>query len=173
MKNLFKAIQNLLASIEVPNQGRKALGYVDEDWGQLNMEKPPVKWPCALISMADANWEDEGRQTQRGTQSIDVVIAHLPMTPSSAGASDTLKDASLYTMELAELINAYTHGVAPPSDVRNWGALSRKKVTKINRNDGIRAYRIRFEVQVYDDGASPVYDYITLTPDLPQVGIHN
>lgn len=171
MKNLFRAIQNLLASIEVPNQGRKALGYVDEDWGQLNMDKPPVKFPCALISMADANWEEEGRQTQRGVQAIDIVIAHLPMTPSSAGASDTLKDASLYTMELVELIHSKTHGVPPALDGRTWGALSRKKVTKVNRNDGIRAYRILFEVQVFDDGASPIYEYITVTPDLPQAGI--
>lgn len=45
MKDLFIATRSRLKT-EVP-----ALKFIDKDKGQLEIDKPPVSWPCALIKI--------------------------------------------------------------------------------------------------------------------------
>ena len=43
IKTILLAVQQRLAE-RVPE-----LAYIDKNWGQLDYEAPPVKWPCALL----------------------------------------------------------------------------------------------------------------------------
>ena len=48
MKQIFLAIQQQLLTVP-------ALKHIDKNWNQLNYEQPPVRWPCALIDIANAD----------------------------------------------------------------------------------------------------------------------
>ncbi len=45
MKQYITALRNQLATIA-------SLKHIDTDWGQLNLEQPPVQYPCALLTVA-------------------------------------------------------------------------------------------------------------------------
>ena len=45
IKTILLAVQQRLAD-QVPE-----LAYIDKNWGQLDYEAPPVKWPCALLDI--------------------------------------------------------------------------------------------------------------------------
>ena len=47
IKTILLAVQQRLAE-RVPE-----LAYIDKNWGQLDYEAPPVKWPCALLDIDD------------------------------------------------------------------------------------------------------------------------
>ena len=46
IKTILLAVQQRLAE-RVPE-----LAYIDKNWGQLDYEAPPVKWPCALLDLS-------------------------------------------------------------------------------------------------------------------------
>ena len=80
MKNIFLAIQDRLS--EIP-----ALKYIDKDWGQLRFENPPVKFPCALIDMANADFKQMGRGFQQADPfDIVITVADIRLMRSSAQA---------------------------------------------------------------------------------------
>lgn len=61
MKQLIIDIQNRLASLP-------ELKYIDIDWGQIDYyDQPPVKYPCALIEIRQADYSNEGQHVQYGT----------------------------------------------------------------------------------------------------------
>jgi hypothetical protein len=45
MKQLLQSIQQQLQT------AAPVLKYVNRDWGQMNLERPPVKYPCALLNI--------------------------------------------------------------------------------------------------------------------------
>lgn len=55
MKEILEAVMRRLKE-QVPD-----LAYVSEDWGQMDYynEAPPVKFPCALISVSHISFESE------------------------------------------------------------------------------------------------------------------
>lgn len=55
MKEILEAVMRRLKE-QVPD-----LAYVSEDWGQMDYynEAPPVKFPCALISVSHIGFESE------------------------------------------------------------------------------------------------------------------
>lgn len=57
MKNIFLDIQNKLSNIT-------ELKYIDKNWGQLLYEQPPVKFPCALLDIANVNYTQLGQLAQ-------------------------------------------------------------------------------------------------------------
>ncbi|MDR1197389.1 MAG: hypothetical protein LBK94_00015 [Prevotellaceae bacterium] len=81
MKKLILSIQERLKT-EVPE-----LLYIDKDWGQLNYEQPPVKFPCALIDISSAEYAQfSASKAQRAKVTIEIIIVNRNLVPSSAGS---------------------------------------------------------------------------------------
>ena len=54
IKTILLAVQQRLAE-RVPE-----LAYIDKNWGQLDYEAPPVKWPCALLDIDEVPFSQIG-----------------------------------------------------------------------------------------------------------------
>ena len=64
------------------------LRYIDEDWGQLDDYSPdfPVKFPCALIAVTQAQWSNQSRLVQTGIADISVRVADLKLANTNPNA---------------------------------------------------------------------------------------
>ncbi|MBK5213621.1 MAG: hypothetical protein JJE55_08185 [Flavobacteriaceae bacterium] len=142
MKEVIKNIQAKLAAVST-------LKYVDEDWGQLDYysQNPPVKWPCALIDITGASFEDRGwdRTTnthpQTGEAMVSITIANLKLTNTSGRAPQTQKDAGWSIWDLMQEVHEAVQGFRP---VPNAGALLRRGMRRTKRDDGVQEYTILY-----------------------------
>jgi hypothetical protein len=81
MKKILLEIQNRLHE-SVPE-----LLYIDKDWGQLNYEQPPVKFPCALIDVSNADYTQfSASKLQRAKVIIEITVVNRNLVPSSAAS---------------------------------------------------------------------------------------
>ena len=70
IKSIFKDIIDRLSEVE-------SLNYVSLDWGQLGKEQPAVKWPCALVTMRNCEFTQQGNHQQQGQADIIITVAYL------------------------------------------------------------------------------------------------
>lgn len=149
MKELIESIQTRLA-----NNGD--IKYVDENWGQLDYYSPhpPVKWPCALIDIVDVNFSNIGRDTsqvpvnrQQGLVTVEIRIANLKISNTSAKAPNLQKDYGLSTWDLLEEVHQELHGWNP---IPSGSKLIRGTVNRVRRDDGIQEYAIRYTLELND-----------------------
>ncbi|MDR2361587.1 MAG: hypothetical protein LBD91_02545 [Prevotellaceae bacterium] len=87
MKQLLTDIQNRLATA-VHEDNRPLFAYVDLDWGQADFydDRPPVKFPCALIDVQNATYSNEGRHIQTGDVTVQIRIIDMILSRSSTAA---------------------------------------------------------------------------------------
>ena len=80
-KTILLAVQQRLAE-RVPE-----LAYIDKNWGQLDYEAPPVKWPCALLDIDEVPFSQigGGGQIADGV-TVEILAANLRLVSSSAAA---------------------------------------------------------------------------------------
>ena len=81
IKTILLAVQQRLAE-RVPE-----LAYIDKNWGQLDYEAPPVKWPCALLDIDEVPFSQigGGGQIADGV-TVEILAANLRLVSSSAAA---------------------------------------------------------------------------------------
>jgi hypothetical protein len=129
MKELIRAIQDKLCA------DTDALKYVDQDWGQMDYyDRPPVKFPCALIDVQSAVYENEGRLIQQCEATIVIRLFELKLSNSSNSAPDGQKDNAQRIWQLAEDVNRALHGqnFLPAG----YSSLTRKEMRRTKRRDG-------------------------------------
>ena len=136
MKDILIDIQNRLKS-EI-----SALKYIDEDWGQLSMVNPPVKFPCALIDISGFQFTQDGNKQQEGLGSIYVTVADIRLTNSSAKAPANQKTAAFKIFDLIDSIHHILHGYTGG----DYSSLIRTNVGKVARNDQVKEYKITYTV---------------------------
>lgn len=84
MEQIITAIQDRLATVA-------GLKYIDMDWNQLQQERPPVQWPCALIDFDRVDFTAVKTGAQRAEADIAVTVANLRLVNSSAKAPNRLQ----------------------------------------------------------------------------------
>lgn len=142
MKEIIQNIQTKLGDVA-------ALKYVDEDWGQLDYysPNPPVKWPCALIDINAATFQDKGwnRQNntypQTGEALVSITVANLKLSNTSGRAPQSQKDNGWSIWNLIEETHLKLQGFRP---VPNSGALIRRGLRRTKRDDGVQEYTILY-----------------------------
>lgn len=127
-----------------------AAKYVDEDWGQLDYYTPnfPVQWPCILIDVTAANFDDIGKDRkavpQNRQQAIGIVtltIANLKLTNTSGRSPQLQKDNA---WSIWDLINE-THQLMQGFRISGSnGAMLRRSVNRIKRDDGVQQYDVTY-----------------------------
>lgn len=144
MDKLIEAIQARL-EVKIPE-----LKYIDEDWGQMDFyENPPVKYPCALIEVQDADYTDDGELRQRGRVMVVVKLYFMRLVNTSNRAPQTQKDEAHKHWQICEKVNQSLHGqdFLPPG----FATLTRKKMSPPIRRDGISNRNIGYIVEFIDD----------------------
>jgi len=133
-----------------------ALNYVDENTGQLDYyaPNPPVKFPCSLISIASAKFSDTGIERAAVLQNrqladvlVEIRVANLKLTNSSAKAPAGQKSAALDILRIIQTVHELVHGWTPGGTV---GKFIRQGLQQERREDGIQEYSIYYAVSLSD-----------------------
>jgi hypothetical protein len=142
MKTIVPAVMELLASVE-------ALKYISPDWGQMDYydERPPVRFPCALIDIQSATFDHTADRIQQGEATIVVRLFDRINQKASANAPQTMRDNYNDTWQLMEDVNKALHGEALNDHV---GAPMRSGLNNVKRQDGLRQIELSYTVQFTD-----------------------
>ncbi|MGL5913071.1 MAG: hypothetical protein ACRCZB_02815 [Bacteroidales bacterium] len=132
MKSIFLSIQEKLGEIT-------ELKYIDKDWGQLQYEQPPVKFPCALLDVANADFSQLGLLAQTANANIEITIAHLHLVPSSASAAR--KQEAYLVLDIIDKIHELLHGWSVEQKTT---PLIRTNISKADASKNYEIYRITY-----------------------------
>ena len=135
MKEVISAIQDKITE-EVTD-----LKYVDKDWGQLDYDQPPVKYPFCLIDITDMDYSNLAHGTQIGTGQVVITVGVMHLTASSSQAPD--KENSYKAVELLKKIN----DVVQTWSNGEFSNLIRTRTKKLYKSKGLDIYCAFYSTQ--------------------------
>lgn len=136
IKAIFKDMLDRISTIE-------SLKYVSMDWGQLEKDPPAVKWPCALITMRDCIFTQQGQHKQLAEANIVIKVAYLHNAHISTNSNQT--DKGLETLRCIDDIHDVLFGWHPSScGYPERTALERQEATDAGREVWHITYHISF-----------------------------
>ena len=139
MKTLFKTVMAKLQT-DMPE-----LRYISEDWGQLDYynDKPPVNWPCALISIASGQDTVKTKDLRNRSTTLQVRLADSPSVIATSGAPDTHVNTALLILDLVDKVGDSLHDL----EVTGYkNELTQASFNKVIREDGVREYNLFFKI---------------------------
>lgn len=131
MKQIFLDIQQQLSTVP-------ALKHIDKNWNQLNYEQPPVKWPCALIDIANADYSQVAQLHQIAEADVEITIADLRFTNTSLRNPNREDGFDIFT--LLDDVHQALQGFAPA----NAQPLVRTNLQKVETGYNYEVYRMTY-----------------------------
>lgn len=126
-----------------------SLKWVDEDKGQMNFERPPVLFPCALVDIQITNAEKMGGKLLRCDALVTVRMGFdfTGNTSTKTPAEARAKSLEYYDIveEVKKKLNGWSGG--------NFNALEFKNFYPEKRPDGYKVQAMVFATQFLDDTA--------------------
>lgn len=144
MKTIFRDIQDRLKTIP-------ELHEIGEDWGQLNFEQPPVKFPCALIDLGMAGYQNRSQNTQQVDALVNITVADIRYHGINPNLPPQQQQSEFAIFTLLDKINIALHGTGGDT----YNRLMRESVKKIMRSDTIREFIIQYRFSYVDTLAAP------------------
>lgn len=142
MEDIFKAVTAQLKTVP-------ALKWIDEDKGQLNYERPPVLFPCALIDITVTGTKDLNKRTQQCEAVITVRLAWDFTGPTNSKAPEVEVQKSLKYYRDAEAVRKALQGWGGA----NFNELSRKGFYQEKRPDSYKVVAIPFTTSFIEDNS--------------------
>lgn len=139
MKQIFKDITARLETVA-------GLKWIDEDKGQLNFERPPVLFPCALIDIELPKTENLNTSIQDCDMIITVQLAFDFGGNTSSITPVSARNSSLAYYDTVEEVTKALQGFATP----NFNPLERKRFYQVKRPDGYKVVAIPFASEFRD-----------------------
>lgn len=142
MKEIFKAVTAKLETIP-------ALKWVDEDKGQMNYDRPPVLFPCALVDIQLPKANNLNRKIQLCDAVVTVRLAFDFSGNTNNKTPEAARNKSLEYYDVVEEVYKVLQG---------WGdtgfnPLSRKGVFQEKRPDAYKVVAIPFATEFKDHAA--------------------
>ena len=125
MKQYFTALKARLSSVST-------LRTVDAEWGQLNYEQPPVKFPCALIDMSSTDIAAVKPDSVRVHATVNILVADLRYNRQPANAFDIYQTVE----DVATKLQGWTDG--------RFRQLSLTAISPVSDAPGFSAYQLQF-----------------------------
>lgn len=144
---LLIALQERITS-QVP-----AIRWVDQDFGQMEVEQPPVSFPCCLIDFDTFKFEDNGEAEQFADGLVTLRLGFTPFSQTNNITPTEWKEKGLTYYDLEYQLYKALHGWKPES----YGYMMRVSAETERREDVIRVRVIRFSCSFFDQGAMPTY----------------
>lgn len=121
------------------------LRYIAEDWGQLDFynEAPPVKFPCALISVSNIKFESQTTGTRWATMTILIRVADAPAVSGTMAAPETYRNRAFAIFDLMDAIGHVLYAFGEDE----FNELEQKTIAHYSREDAIREYAMLFETE--------------------------
>lgn len=155
MKQVFIDIEQRLEQIP-------SLRYISEDWGQLNFEKPPVKYPCALIDLGEAEYSQTGNHAQMAEAIARITIADIQYQGIHPGAPGANRERAFEIFDLIDAVNHALHGQGG----ENYTRLCRQSIKKVMRPDLVREFVITYAFSYTDMSAVREYTTVRVAPKI-------
>lgn len=139
MKHILSAVMQQLRE-EVPD-----LQYIAEDWGQLDyyQDTPPVKFPCALISVSSIQFEGQTSGNRHATLTLLIRVADAPAVSGALAAPESYRNRAFAIFDLMDEIGNALYGFGGDE----FNEIEQKTITHYNREDAIREYAMLFETE--------------------------
>lgn len=137
MKIIFKALRDTLAGVS-------GIRWADVDMGQLDLDTPPVSWPCALFSFPSGQYEPISASLDTGGLNIEVVVAFRLRERTHSRAQEAFSDEALTHIDTVDAVRLALSGMAGPE----WDGLQYLGFSQDKRSD-YRVWRLRFSCQHY------------------------
>ncbi len=155
-------MKQVFIDVERKLKGIASLRYVSEDWGQLNFERPPVNYPCALIDLGEADYSQAGNRSQMVEAVARITIADIRYQGIHPDAPNEDRERAFGIFDLIDEINRALHGL----DGDSYTPLTRVKVKKVMRPDLVREFLITYRFSYTDTSASETYRRVAATPNI-------
>ena len=167
MKEVFQSIADKLQSA-VP-----AIRWTDFDLGQLQQEKPPVSFPCALVGFPGAVYVSIGPTATEGELTIEITLAFRVWERTHSVNSPVLQAAALEHLDTLEAVRLALTNLEGDT----FSALHHTGTTQSPTPDP-RTWRLRFACAHYpappaaqyvpwaDSGAVTAHPDLMLMPDM-------
>lgn len=119
------------------------LRYISEDWGQLDYYEtmPPVKFPCALVSIDRVNYSVVAKDRRKAVVSVVVRIADAPSVTGNVAAPESYRNRAFAIFDLLEEVDEALNGLSGDT----FNQFSLESIYRDNRQDFIREYNMTFE----------------------------
>lgn len=131
--------------------------FISQDLGQLDFydERPPVTFPCALIDISEAAYEDAANDMQLVNANVTIRLAHATYSDVSNLPNAQVRELGLKYYETEHQLGNGLHNWQPPHD--ELGVLTRTATATEKRDDNIR-------VRVMTFSTCMQYDATLITP---------
>lgn len=133
MKGLFTAVTAKLETLP-------ALKWVDEDKGQMNFERPPVVFPCALVDIQLPNTEDLNSKMQDCDAVVTVRLGFDFSGNTNTKTPAAARERSLKYYDVVDAVYNLLQGWSGGE----FNPLSRKSFVQEKRPDGYKVVAIQF-----------------------------
>lgn len=144
MKTIYNQVAERLKS-QVP-----ALRWIDLDTGQLETaERPPVAFPCALITISVEGTTDFTETVQECTGTVRVRLAFDQPMKTDQATPVQHRNVALQPYDLIAGVHKALQGFSTPS----FDPLSRTRQNKENSRHGLFVYSIDYRVVFEDETA--------------------
>lgn len=121
------------------------LQYIAEDWGQLDFydQTPPVKFPCALVSVSNINFESQTEGCRWATMTLLIRVADAPSVSGTMAAPEVYRNRAFAIFDLMDAVGNALYGFGG----EEFNQIEQKTITHYNREDAIREYAMLFETE--------------------------
>lgn len=149
MKALVQAIVNHAAQTE-------GVRYSATDWGQLDLDRPAVKFPAVLTditrieaSHAGINPRNLPKNTRILQLEVQLTVADYFLGNTTATAPQQQQERALQIWDVIEALHRQFHGWQP---LDNTGKMTHVSTVPHRRTDGIVEYAVTYSLIYYDLG---------------------
>ncbi len=143
MKKLYLKILELLAAVT-------ELKFIEQDLAQLQQERPPVSFPCALIKINVSGTDDFDSLYQRKDLSFEITLVFKYFGESNSLAPVEQREKALEFHSVVEKVYRALQGY---EDV-DFEPFSLKTTSDVNLARGLKTIVHRFETSYREDIAS-------------------
>lgn len=147
-------MKEIIDALKTRIESSANIKHIDEDYGQLDLVQPPIKWPCALISINSGVFDNIGmdkkatpQQRQMGEYSVDIRIANLKLSNSNVKASAIQKENNLRIFDYIQEVHELVHGWSPGGMI---GSAIRTRIQLQKRDDGIQEYVVTYSIALHN-----------------------
>jgi len=157
MKNIFLSIQKKLSEVT-------ELKHIDKNWSQLLYEKPPVKFPCALLNITGINYSQLGVLAQDANGIVEITIANHRLKNSSGKAPRKEEAYMVFDVieKMHQLLQGWTNNEFQP--------LVRTSIQKLDASYCYEIYKVSYQTswRVFKetDQAPVQIKTLVLTPEI-------
>lgn len=124
-------VNDLLSQIE-------EFKYIDRNWGQLELEQPAVKFPCAITDVDSIQYADllQKAQLAECEFTITVAVQNFHSTSQKSPCKDNGNDIFVIIDKVHEILQGYSTEALTP--------FCRRRLQKIEAEKGYSIYQLTY-----------------------------